>query len=81
MFEEMDVDPFWRAVRRCAGDELAHTNMRAANTTSATRMSSHSSTTKSMFFSTMNVQHLESVTPLVHKITGIVVREPFRTGC
>jgi two-component system, OmpR family, sensor histidine kinase KdpD len=25
--------------------------------------------------STMNVQHLESVTPLVHKITGIVVRE------
>src|ERR1700689_3397135 len=56
-------------------DELAHTNIDG---------SKHRKRYEDVFelldnnidvVSTMNVQHLESVTPLVHKITGIVVRE------
>ena len=56
-------------------DELAHTNIEG---------SKHLKRYEDVFelldneidvVSTMNVQHLESVTPMVHKITGIVVRE------
>lgn len=76
VFEEMDVDAILaRAPRVVLVDELAHTNIDG---------SKHHKRYEDVFelldnridvLSTMNVQHLESVTPLVHKITGIVVRE------
>jgi two-component system, OmpR family, sensor histidine kinase KdpD len=76
LFEEMDVDAILtRHPQVVLVDELAHTNIDG---------SKHHKRYEDVFelldnhidvLSTMNVQHLESVTPLVHKITGIVVRE------
>ena len=76
IFEEMDVDAILaRRPKVVLIDELAHTNIDG---------SKHHKRYEDVFellennidvLSTMNVQHLESVTPLVHKITGIVVRE------
>ncbi len=75
-FEEMDVDAIIaRHPQVVMVDELAHTNIDG---------SKHHKRYEDVFeildynidvVSTMNVQHLESVTPLVQKITGIVVRE------
>ncbi len=76
VFEEMDVDAILaRHPQVVLVDELAHTNIEG---------SKHLKRYEDVFelldneidvVSTMNVQHLESVTPMVHKITGIVVRE------
>jgi len=76
LFEEMDVDAILaRHPEVALVDELAHTNIEG---------SKHHKRYEDVFelldnqidvLSTMNVQHLESVTPLVHKITGVVVRE------
>ncbi len=76
IFEEMDVDAILaRHPQVVLVDELAHTNIDG---------SKHHKRYEDVFelldnqidvLSTMNVQHLESVTPVVHKITGIVVRE------
>jgi len=76
LFEEMDVDGILaRRPQVVLVDELAHTNIDG---------SKHRKRYEDVFelldhhidvLSTMNVQHLESVTPLVHKITGVVVRE------
>lgn len=76
VFEEMDVDAILaRSPQVALIDELAHTNIDG---------SKHRKRYEDVFelldhkidvVSTMNVQHLESVTPMVHKITGIVVRE------
>ncbi len=76
IFEEMDVDAILaRRPQVVLVDELAHTNIDG---------SKHHKRYEDVFelldnhidvVSTMNVQHLESVTPLVHKITGVVVRE------
>src|SRR3984885_4998269 len=75
-FEEMDVDAILaRRPQVALIDELAHTNIDG---------SKHHKRYEDVFqlldnnidvLSTMNVQHLESVTPMVQKITGIVVRE------
>jgi len=76
LFEEMDVDAILaRHPQVAIIDELAHTNIDG---------SKHYKRYEDVLelldhhidvVSTMNVQHLESVTPLVHKITGVVVRE------
>ena len=76
IFEEMDVDAILaRHPHVALVDELAHTNVEG---------SKHHKRYEDIFelldnnidvVSTMNVQHLESVTPMVHKITGIIVRE------
>jgi two-component system, OmpR family, sensor histidine kinase KdpD len=76
LFEEMDVDAILaRRPQVALIDELAHTNIDG---------SKHHKRYEDVFelldnnidvLSTMNVQHLESVTPMVHKITGIIVRE------
>ncbi|HZP25167.1 MAG TPA: universal stress protein [Terriglobales bacterium] len=76
IFEEMDVDAILaRRPQVVLVDELAHTNIDG---------SKHHKRYEDVFdlldshidvVSTMNVQHLESVTPMVHKITGLVVRE------
>src|ERR1700678_2025990 len=76
ILEEMDVDAtLARHPQVVLVDELAHTNIDG---------SKHRKRYEDVFelldnnidvLSTMNVQHLESVTPMVQKITGIVVRE------
>jgi two-component system sensor histidine kinase KdpD len=76
MFEEMDVDAIL-ARKPCVAlvDELAHTNI---------ERSKHRKRYEDILelldagidvLSTMNIQHLESVTPTVQGVTGIQVRE------
>jgi two-component system sensor histidine kinase KdpD len=75
-FEEMDVDAILaRRPRVALVDELAHTNIEG---------SKHRKRYEDVFelldagidvLSTMNIQHLESVTPTVQGVTGIQVRE------
>src|SRR5882762_4596539 len=75
-FEEMDVDAILaRKPHIVLVDELAHTNIEG---------SKHRKRYEDVFelldagidvLSTMNVQHIESVTPTVQGITGIQVRE------
>lgn len=76
IFEEMDVDAILaRKPHVVLVDELAHTNVEG---------SKHAKRYEDIFelldadidvLSTMNIQHLESVTPMVQGITGITVRE------
>jgi two-component system, OmpR family, sensor histidine kinase KdpD len=76
VFEEMDVDAVLaRQPRVAIVDELAHTNIDG---------SKHRKRYEDVFqlldagidiLSTMNIQHLESVTPTVQSITGVQVRE------
>ena len=75
-FEEMDVDAILaRKPKVVLVDELAHTNVEG---------SKHRKRYEDVYqllaagidvLSTMNIQHLESVTPTVQGITGIQVRE------
>ena len=76
VFEEMDVDAVLaRKPQVAIVDELAHTNIDG---------SKHRKRYEDVYelldagidvLSTMNIQHLESVTPTVQSITGITVRE------
>jgi two-component system sensor histidine kinase KdpD len=76
VFEEMDVDAILaRKPQVVLVDELAHTNIEG---------SKHRKRYEDIFelldagidvLSTMNIQHLESVTPTVRNLTGIQVRE------
>jgi two-component system sensor histidine kinase KdpD len=76
MFEEMDVDAILaRRPHVVLVDELAHTNVEG---------SKHAKRYEDVFeildagidvLSTMNIQHLESLTPMVQGITGVTVRE------
>jgi two-component system, OmpR family, sensor histidine kinase KdpD len=76
IFDEMDVDAILaRKPRVALVDELAHTNVEG---------SKHAKRYQDVFelldagidvLSTMNIQHLESITPTVQSITGITVRE------
>src|ERR1700723_3304640 len=76
IFEEMDVDAILaRKPHVVLVDELAHTNIEG---------SKHRKRYEDVFelldagidvLSTMNIQHLESVTPTVQGVTGIQVRE------
>jgi two-component system sensor histidine kinase KdpD len=75
-FEEMDVDAILaRKPKVALIDELAHTNIEG---------SKHGKRYEDVLelldagidvLSTMNIQHLESATPLVQSVTGIQVRE------
>jgi two-component system sensor histidine kinase KdpD len=75
-FEEMDVDAILaRRPRVVLVDELAHTNIEGSR---------HHKRYEDVIdlldagidvLSTMNVQHIESMTPLVRNITGVTVRE------
>jgi two-component system sensor histidine kinase KdpD len=76
LFEEMDVDAILaRKPSVAVIDELAHTNVEG---------SKHRKRYEDVIdlldagidvLSTMNVQHIESMTPLVRSITGVTVRE------
>ncbi len=76
VFEEMDVDAI--LARRPAVvlvDELAHTNIEGSKHAKRYQDVAELLDAKIDVLSTMNVQHIESVNPLVQRITGVVVRE------
>ncbi len=76
IFEEMDVDAILeRRPQVVLVDELAHTNIEGSKHHKRYEDVFELLDAKIDVVSTMNVQHLESVTPMVHKIAGVVVRE------
>ncbi|MDR3748400.1 MAG: universal stress protein [Acidobacteriota bacterium] len=76
VFEEMDVDAILaRKPQVALVDELAHTNIEGSKHHKRYEDVFELLDNKIDVVSTMNVQHLESVTPMVHKITGVLVRE------
>ncbi len=76
IFEEMDVDAILaRHPSVVLVDELAHTNIEGSKHAKRYRDVMELLEAKIDVLSTMNVQHIESVNPLVHRITGVVIRE------
>lgn len=76
VFEEMDVDSILaRKPQVALIDELAHTNIEGSAHRKRYEDVMQLLDANIDVLSTMNVQHLESVTPVVGRITGIVVRE------
>lgn len=76
MFEEMDVDAILRRKPQVAlVDELAHTNVEGSKHRKRYQDVLELLDANIDVLSTMNVQHIESVTPLVQSITGVTVRE------
>jgi two-component system sensor histidine kinase KdpD len=76
LFEEMDVDAILsRHPQVVLVDELAHTNIEGSKHHKRYEDVFELLDNKIDVVSTMNVQHLESVTPMVHNITGVLVRE------
>jgi two-component system sensor histidine kinase KdpD len=76
VFEEMDVDAILaRKPRVALIDELAHTNIEGSKHRKRYEDVIELLDNKIDVLSTMNVQHIESLTPLVQRITGVPVRE------
>ena len=76
VFEEMDVDAILaRKPAVVLVDELAHTNIEGSKHKKRYEDVLEILDAKIDVLSTMNIQHLESVTPTVQTITGITVRE------
>lgn len=76
LFEEMDVDAILgRKPQVALIDELAHTNVEGSKHRKRYDDILELLDANIDVISTMNVQHVESVTPMVARITGIVVRE------
>jgi len=76
IFEEMDVDAVLaRKPRVALVDELAHTNVEGSKHRKRYQDVLELLDAGIEVLSTMNIQHLESVTPLVQSITGVTVRE------
>lgn len=76
LFEEMDVDAILaRKPKVALVDELAHTNVDGSKHRKRYEDISELLDANIDVISTMNVQHIESVTPLVGRITGVIVRE------
>jgi two-component system, OmpR family, sensor histidine kinase KdpD len=76
IFEEMDVDAVLaRKPRVALVDELAHTNVEGSKHRKRYQDVLEVLDAGIDVLSTMNIQHLESVTPMVQNITGITVRE------
>jgi Osmosensitive K+ channel histidine kinase len=75
-FEEMDVDVIL-ARKPCVAlvDELAHTNIEGSKHPKRYEDVLELLDAGIDVLSTMNIQHLESVTPTVQEVTGIQVRE------
>ena len=76
LFEEMDVDAIL-ARKPCVAlvDELAHTNIEGSKHCKRYEDVLELLDAGIDVLSTMNIQHLESVTPTVQGVTGIQVRE------
>lgn len=76
VFEEMDVDAILALHPEVAlVDELAHTNIEGSKHRKRYEDVIELLNAQIDVVSTMNVQHIESVTPIVGRITGVVVRE------
>ena len=75
-FDEMDVDAILaRKPQVVLIDELAHTNIEGSKHKKRYEDVLEILDAKIDVLSTMNIQHLESVTPIVRSITGIQIRE------
>ena len=76
IFEEMDVDAILaRRPQVVLVDELAHTNIPGSKHRKRYEDVQEILAAKIDVLSTMNIQHIESIAPLVRNITGITVRE------
>jgi two-component system sensor histidine kinase KdpD len=76
IFEEMDVDAIVaRRPQVALIDELAHTNIPGSKHRKRYEDVLEILDAKIDVLSTVNIQHIESIAPTVHAITGVVVRE------
>jgi two-component system sensor histidine kinase KdpD len=76
VFEEMDVDAvIARAPQVVLIDELAHTNVEGSKHRKRYEDVLEILDAKIDVLSTLNVQHIESVTPVVQSVTGVTIRE------
>src|SRR5436190_24025418 len=76
IFEEMDVDAILaRKPEVVLVDELAHTNIPGSKRRKRYEDVQELLAAKIDVISTLNIQHIESIAPVVRSITGIVVRE------
>jgi len=76
LFEEMDVDAVLeRRPQVALVDELAHTNIPGSKRRKRYEDVQELLDAKIDVLSTLNIQHIESVAPQVHAITGITIRE------
>src|SRR6202023_1053721 len=76
IFEEMDVDAILaRHPDVVLVDELAHTNIPGSKHRKRYEDVQELLAAKIDVVSTLNIQHIESIAPVVRSITGIVVRE------
>lgn len=76
VFEEMDVDAIIaRRPSVVLVDELAHTNIEGSRNAKRYQDVMDILDANIDVLSTMNVQHIESLTPMVERITGVHVRE------
>jgi two-component system, OmpR family, sensor histidine kinase KdpD len=76
VFEEMDVDAIIaRHPAVVLVDELAHTNIPGSKHRKRYEDLQELLNAKIDVLSTLNIQHMESLAPTVHSITGVTVRE------
>jgi two-component system, OmpR family, sensor histidine kinase KdpD len=76
VFEEMDVDAILaRKPQVVLVDELAHTNIPGSKHRKRYEDVQEILAAKIDVMSTLNIQHIESIAPVVRSITGITVRE------
>jgi len=76
LFEEMDIDAILaRKPAVVLVDELAHTNIPGSKHRKRYEDVLELLDAKIDVLSTVNIQHIESIAPTVHGITGIIVRE------
>src|SRR5690242_13434489 len=75
-FDEMDVDAILaRKPQVVLVDELAHTNIEGSKHAKRYQDVMELLDANIDVLSTMNVQHIESLMPMIHQITGVQVRE------
>ena len=75
-FDEMDVDAILaRQPQVVLVDELAHTNIEGSKHAKRYQDVVELLDANIDVLSTMNVQHIESLMPMIHQITGVQVRE------
>ena len=76
LFEEMDIDAILaRRPEVVLVDELAHTNIPGSRHRKRYEDIQELLAAKIDVISTVNIQHIESLAPTVHAITGVTVRE------
>ena len=76
IFEEMDVDAIIRRQPQVVlVDELAHTNIPGSKHRKRYEDVQEILAAKIDVLSTVNIQHIESVAPVVRNITGVTIRE------